>query len=250
MAMKTVQKAGRYERADEIKLRRIALGWGAKKLDGLANAILKERHSNQQMSPGYTRDIERGQSASPGHDQVEAIFEALSRGEEKQQSINNVSASGRAESHGTSQTAPVRPEPFAISVNEADIYLGGGTDLAMRNVRILGEWQLRADWLKSELRTNEPDEALIVTLEGDEMTPTLNPGEKVIVDRGRRTGPRGIFIIGGPTGPLAQRLSFLRTTPITVRVTSDNRFYAADDAIVPLDGLQILGRVMGRWGRM
>lgn len=114
----------------------------------------------------------------------------------------------------------------------------------------LGLWQLPTDWLRAEMRGTKPERLFIVTLEGDSMAGTLDPGEKVIVDTTKTApSPPGIFVIHDGIALVAKRLEYIEgSEPPRVRVKSDNPVYSPYERT--LEEIHIAGRIMGRWQRL
>jgi phage repressor protein C with HTH and peptisase S24 domain len=94
------------------------------------------------------------------------------------------------------------------------------------------------------LRAN-PADLRIMHVEGDSMMPTLNDGDIVLVDIGRRApSPPGIFVLHDGMGLVAKRLEHIpNSDPPRVKIVSDNDRYAPYERLV--DEMNIIGRI--RW---
>ncbi len=81
------------------------------------------------------------------------------------------------------------------------------------------------------------------------MTPTLNDGDIVLVDTGRRApSPPGIFVLhdgeGNDSGLVAKRLEHIpNSDPPRVKIVSDNDRYAPYERLI--EEMNIVGRI--RW---
>jgi phage repressor protein C with HTH and peptisase S24 domain len=82
-------------------------------------------------------------------------------------------------------------------------------------------------------------------VEGDNMMPTLRPGDAVLVDTTRRSPiPPGMFVLHDGMGLVAKRLEYIPSSdPPRVRIISDNPFYQPCEGRV--DVLNVIGRI--RW---
>ena len=84
----------------------------------------------------------------------------------------------------------------------------------------------------------------LLSISGDSMSPTLEDGDLVMVDTGRRTpSPPGIFILDDGVGLVAKRVDAIpNTAPPYLRLSSDNPAYANYQRRI--DEVQIIGRVV------
>lgn len=100
----------------------------------------------------------------------------------------------------------------------------------------------RADWLRRAVTA--PDKAVILTVRGDSMVPTIQDGDLVLIDQAARTiGAGGIFVARIGDDVVVKRLAPSQH-PGRVRAISDNAdLYPPFDA--PADEVAIIGRV--RW---
>jgi hypothetical protein len=85
----------------------------------------------------------------------------------------------------------------------------------------------------------------IMSVKGNSMMPTLNNGDIVLVDTGRRApSPPGIFVLHDGMGLVAKRLEHIpNSDPPRVKIVSDNDRYAPYERLV--DEMNIVGRI--RW---
>jgi phage repressor protein C with HTH and peptisase S24 domain len=90
----------------------------------------------------------------------------------------------------------------------------------------------------------------MLTAVGDSMSPTIAPGDKILVDTTQRVpSPPGIFAVWDGPGLALKRVEFLpHSDPPAVRLAMDNGKYSVFE--VPVATLKIWGRVVGRLRRM
>jgi phage repressor protein C with HTH and peptisase S24 domain len=105
-------------------------------------------------------------------------------------------------------------------------------------------YHFQKSWIKNGLRSN-PADLRIMHVEGDSMMPTLNDGDIVLVDTGRRTpSPPGIFVLHDGMGLVAKRLEYIpNSDPPRVKIVSDNDRYAPYERLI--EEMNIVGRI--RW---
>lgn len=95
----------------------------------------------------------------------------------------------------------------------------------------------------------DPDEVKILESIGDEMFPTLYPGERVLVNtKDRLPTPPGIFAVWDGFSFVLKRIEYLpHSDPPRVKITTDNPRYEAHER--SLEDAQIQGRVIASWQR-
>ena len=83
----------------------------------------------------------------------------------------------------------------------------------------------------------------LLSVSGDSMSPTLEDGDLVMVDTGRRMpSPPGIFILDDGVGLVAKRVDAIpNTTPPQLRLSSDNPAYGNYQRRI--DEVHIVGRI-------
>jgi transcriptional regulator with XRE-family HTH domain len=102
-------------------------------------------------------------------------------------------------------------------------------------------WTLPVDYLKSELHCQSTDNLLIWRVEGSDMAPAYEYGDKIIVDtNAKRPSPSGIFLTWDGVGPALRSISVV---PVhgkpTARVgTADGR----EAYEIAVEKLNIIGR--------
>lgn len=144
------------------------------------------------------------------------------------------------------ESAPPAPEGFvALGRFDASFSMGPGS-LVADQPEPMGYWLIESQWLHGFTRAPQ-NEVAIVKADGDSMTPTLMPGDWVVVDRTQtRLSREGIYAIRVGDDLWIKRLS-LNLHDKTVRVISDNPttpVQVADET-----DLTIIGRVIAVVGR-
>ena len=100
------------------------------------------------------------------------------------------------------------------------------------------------NWLRRQLGIN-PAAAALLTVQGDSMMDTLQPGEIILIDLEKVTPRDGIYVVRLHGLLLVKRLQIL---PDAILVKSDNAQYQSFQ--IPLaspSDLEIVGRVVWSW---
>lgn len=115
--------------------------------------------------------------------------------------------------------------------------------------KVVSEWVFPPAFLRHELRM-QPGEIMVLEVVGDSMSPTLESGDRVMVDTTySKPTPDGIYVIEEGDGPMVKRLQLVRRTePPEVRIISDNKHH--EPYTLRLDDIRIIGRVSGRVTKM
>lgn len=109
-------------------------------------------------------------------------------------------------------------------------------------------WRLPVDYLRTELRAREADVDFI-PVEGDSMSPTLLPGDRVLVNRSLRQPSDGLFVIHDGVGPAIKRLEIVTgSSPLVIRILSDNKMHTPKT--IAAEDLVVIGRVICRVTRL
>lgn len=143
---------------------------------------------------------------------------------------------------------PSKTNGDSIQIRELDVraYAGDGAAHLADVPDIRRQWQLPREMIKAH--TSAPQEKLrIITVFGDSMEPTLQPGARVLIDTDDRSpSPPGMFVCWDGLGLVIKRVELIaHSDPLTVRLSSDNPRYAAYERTI--DEAHINGRVIGRW---
>ena len=150
------------------------------------------------------------------------------------------------EGAGEMQPLRKRQADGMLSIAELEVraYAGAGALETIEDVR--HEWKMPRDLVRGQ--TSAPETALrLITVYGDSMVPTLQPGQRVMVDTEDKTpSPPGLFVVWDGLGLVVKRLELIpHSEPLTVRLRSDNDRYS--DYERTLDEAYIRGRVVGLW---
>lgn len=155
-----------------------------------------------------------------------------------------------------------KPSPQPIGIPEIDIRAGmGGGGLALLDYRtddnggttevdaVRGRWDLPVDYLTRELHVI-PSGVRIIEVQGDSMYPTLQPGDRVMVDTNDRTpSPPGIFALWDGLGTVVKRVEFIpNTDPLRFVISSDNPAQQKYERTA--EELNIIGRIVWYGRRM
>jgi transcriptional regulator with XRE-family HTH domain len=110
-------------------------------------------------------------------------------------------------------------------------------------------WKLPIEYIRTELRAREPD-LDIIAVDGDSMIPTLQPGDRVIINRSQSApSPDGLYAIFDGIGVSIKRLELVTgSKPLRVRVISDNKNHGAHE--IQIDDLNVIGRVIMKMSRL
>lgn len=108
---------------------------------------------------------------------------------------------------------------------------------------IKAHWDLPTEYLRHELRV-APETARVIEIRGDSMSPTLESGDRVIVDTADRIpSPDGLFALWDGVGLVVKRLEFVpNSDPATFRIISDNKHHSMYERTD--DELRVTGRVV------
>ena len=119
--------------------------------------------------------------------------------------------------------------------------VGGGLTVNVHEVK--SEWTLPETYVRQELKVS-PDAAEIIEILGDSMAPTLESGDRVLVDRNHRLPtPPGVYALFDGYGVVVKRIEIVHgADPSTIRVISDNPHHSTYE--ITLDEAQIIGRVV------
>lgn len=115
--------------------------------------------------------------------------------------------------------------------------------------QVKDEWILPENYLRHELGV-KPNRTWVLEVIGDSMAPTLNSGDRVLVDTTQKSlTPDGIFVIDDGEGPMVKRLQRdLEAETARVYVISDNPAHRT--FALSLDRFRVVGRVCGKISRL
>lgn len=134
--------------------------------------------------------------------------------------------------------------PSVIEVPEYEVRLSAGAGFIVHDEEPVGAWPFARRYLLEELGLRAHDLA-VVRVQGDSMTPTLQSGDRVLIDRGDiYAGAEGVFAVWNGAATVVKRVELeqpMRDPPRAVLI-SDNK--AHNQYAVPLDELKVIGRVV------
>jgi len=151
-------------------------------------------------------------------------------------------------------TGPKHPGSAAVvegelvRVPQYDVVASMGPGALNGEEAIIDHWPMSVDHLRS-LGVTAAD-AIIIATRGDSMSPTLEDGDRVLIDRGKRKQTSsGIYVLRLGDELFAKRLQW--KTDGSLLVKSDNAAYDTEEvARDAAKGLYIVGRVSARIGRL
>lgn len=134
----------------------------------------------------------------------------------------------------------------ATRIEELDVRAGAGAGLTGEGERVVDTWQIPTAIIRAYSQAPATD-LRIITVMGDSMEPSLQPGQRILVDTGdKKPSPPGIFVVWDGLGLVVKRVQMLpHTDPARVKITSDNPKY--DPYERTIDEAYIQGRVIGQW---
>ena len=205
---------------------------------GISARALSTRAGVNNMA---VRDILNGKSRKPTLDTLEKLAGVLG--------CTVADLTGATAPRSSLRKSGSNADAGGIAVTELDVYASAGGGALIESETAIAEWRFPARWLHGELHTR-PDQVHVLTIEGDSMTPTLMPGDKVIVDLSKRApSPAGIFVVHDGIALVAKRLEFIEgSDPPSVRIHSDNQAYRSYERTI--DEIRIAGRIVARWQRL
>lgn len=118
----------------------------------------------------------------------------------------------------------------------------GESPVATVDVR---SWVLPLDYIKSEIHAGSADALIIWRVEGSNMTPSYELGDKVFVDTSsRKPSPSGVFLTWDGFGPALHNVT---VTPSSGKLIArvSNTDGKTEPYEVPAEKLVIIGRVRG-----
>jgi transcriptional regulator with XRE-family HTH domain len=136
--------------------------------------------------------------------------------------------------------------PGTLRIDELDVRASAGDGLVGDGEKVVAEWQVPTEVVRYHSSAPASDLRFITVL-GDSMEPTLQPGQRVLVDTGDRTPtPPGVFVVWDGLGLVVKRVQTLaHSEPMRVKITSDNPKYEGYER--SLAEAYIQGRVIGQW---
>lgn len=224
------------------------------------------------LKPDYVRDILRGQKKSISTEHAATLARILEcdlawllTGEPSHLSSEDVAAglpSRQGQDTISASTIKKYSGNLPDAVPEIDARAGAGNGSVGEHAvvtlkrgesyvghKVTAEWVFPSTFLRHELRL-QPGGMMVLEVVGDSMSPTLESGDRVIIDTAHdRPTPDGIYVIEEGDGPMVKRLQLVRRSdPAEVRIISDNKNH--EPYTLRLEDIRIIGRVSGRVSKM
>lgn len=192
----------------------------------------------------FLRNIRTGKSRSPSHEKVNALAKHLG--------VSSAWLAGEDED-GREMPQPPAAPMVTDSVPEIDVRagLGGGGEALLRydpeteyqQDAVAGNWMMPPEYLRNEVGV-PLRAARIISVVGDSMSPTLESGDRVMVNTADKIpSPPGLFAIWDGFGVVVKRLEVVpNSDPTTVRLISDNVRHTTYERTA--EEVSIVGRVV------
>lgn len=129
-----------------------------------------------------------------------------------------------------------------LAADGLTINVPAGADIVSED-KTRGTWSMPLDYLRFELRVPRLAVRLVEVI-GDSMHPTLQPGDRIMVNTGdRKPSPPGIFALWDGLGVVVKRVEHIpNTDPLVYRIGSDNPHHATYERTE--EEVHIIGRVV------
>ncbi len=190
------------------------------------------------LNRSFIYDIIRGKSVRPTRSKLQKVADVL-----------KVDVAWLIDGDGTLEGEEPKiysPDTTFVGISgvKAKASAGGGTIVHAEDEQVSKMYHFRQSWIENELDANAK-QLRILRVTGDSMMPTLNDGDTILVDMGRKSPyPPGLFVLHDGMGLMAKRIEHIPSSePPRISVTSDNPNYSPYECL--LDEVNIAGRI--RW---
>ena len=190
------------------------------------------------LNRSFIYDIIRGKSVRPTRSKLQKVADVL-----------RVDVAWLIDGDGTLEGEEPKiysPDMTFVGISgvKAKASAGGGTIVHAEDEQAGKMYHFRQSWIEDELDANAK-QLRILRVTGDSMMPTLNDGDTILVDMGRKSPyPPGLFVLHDGMGLMAKRIEHIPSSePPRISVTSDNPNYSPYECL--LDEVNIVGRI--RW---
>jgi len=190
------------------------------------------------LNRSFIYDIIRGKSVRPTRSKLQKVADVL-----------RVDVAWLIDGDGTLEGEEPKiysPDTTFVGISgvKAKASAGGGTIVHAEDEQAGKMYHFRQSWIENELDANAK-QLRILRVTGDSMMPTLNDGDTILVDMGRKSPyPPGLFVLHDGMGLMAKRIEHIPSSePPRISVTSDNPNYSPYECL--LDEVNIVGRI--RW---
>lgn len=229
----------------QIELRR--------KLLGISQRALSEQAG---MAPNYLNQAVAGK-AKPKAETLFNFAQALGctiedlyagNGSIKLESHIKPTRTDNAWGNASVAVQPIPKKSQSVSIPEYDVLAsaGGGSHIEQEPLKYMWEFDPVFIHQLGVAARN----AVIVEVRGDSMEPTLNSGDRIMIDRAdTNVAMPGVFLIFDGGGTVVKRIEKVYgSDPLMVRLLSDNERHSAYK--VDAASIHIIGRVCWRGGRL
>jgi len=134
--------------------------------------------------------------------------------------------------------------PDSVFVPELDVQVAAGGGVVIDREYASAFWPMPQSYVRHFLGVGNPASLIMVEVQGDSMVPTLRPGDRVLVDTGRRIpSPPGVFVVWDGLGTVIKRLEHVHgSAPPTYRIISENPQHVAYERTA--EESTVVGRVV------
>lgn len=156
----------------------------------------------------------------------------------------------KEQSHAYTAGADDFSKNFAL-IPLLDVRASAGPGAVVEHEEVVDNLAFKREWIRDTLQAT-PADLYLINVQGESMTPTLHPGDVILVDRraGDNITTDGIYVIRMDDTLLVKRIQ--RLPGKVLRVSSDNPAYQPFDIKLDETGdeLTIIGRVVWSGRRM
>lgn len=143
-------------------------------------------------------------------------------------------------------TPDLPPAPIdrdVLYAPEYDVRAAAGDGFVIDHETQKGAWPFPRSYLRHVLGISS-NELAVIEVVGDSMSPTLESGDRVLVDlKDRRPAPPGLFVLWDGDGTVVKRVErVLNSRPALLAITSDNPRHRTYER--PAEEISIVGRVV------
>ncbi|MFS8861194.1 helix-turn-helix transcriptional regulator [Synechococcus sp. H60.3] len=145
----------------------------------------------------------------------------------------------------TGEGSPGDAKTEYVYVPLVDVVASAGAGALVREESIESVLAFERNWLRAHLKGN-PDGLSLIRVQGNSMSPTLEDGDWIFVERQEELGEEGIYVFQRDGELWVKRLH--RLSGSRVKVISDNPRFPSFvvDCADPVNGLTLIGRYRGR----
>jgi hypothetical protein len=116
---------------------------------------------------------------------------------------------------------------------------------------VKAEWIFPIEWLRSEMRLS-PNHTDLIAIDGPSMSPDLEPGDRVLIDRTSRDPKlEAMYAIRDGESIIVKHVQLVRDGSVPPRIVCRSSNAKYEPFVLVLDGesVEIIGRVAGRFTR-